>query len=807
MRKLNTIRSLVLLATLTLFSACDNSGSTGGGTSTPLAIEGAGVKGPLANAIVNVYPYDASQAGFKGAVAATASTDGNSAITGLALPFPLTPPYLIEFTSDANTTDLTTGIAPVIGTLRSVITQTSLDKGEQIYASPLTTMAVDIAMSKSTTATTAAEFEALLTSAGKDVASTFGFGMPDSVDIFDTPPLIDDTTTSDEAQGDVAAYRSAIEAVSAIAFEMEKQSTGDVQTVLSELSMDLADGEIDGKLDGVGSTVFGSTALDVLAQDPATLIIPNTNQTVGEVQAILVSEKETTGASSISTAAIETGGTVVTNTAPAETNPDIDGDGVLNIDDAFPLNANESTDSDNDGIGDVADLDDDNNGILDVDEGQAAVITATDTDGDGIPDDAPDNCIANYNPSQTNSDDDEDGDVCDTDDDNDGVLDTADLFPTDPAEQSDADKDGIGDVADTDDDNDSRLDTVEDLAGDSEDHDNDGIPNREDIDSDNDGVLDTVDLAPYNDAIKSDFAPTSINASVSTDEDNFVSIELKATDEIDDVALTALIYTVTQGPLNGSISGVAPNLSYTPSADFNGNDSISFTATDSAGKVSNTASVSITVNPVNDSPVGVADAATTDEDTAVTTINVLLNDTDVESDVLSVSTGDPTATKGTVLNNGDGTFTYTPNANSNGTDSFTYALIDGNGGEASATVTVTIAPVNDLPTIAGTPATTIANGVAYSFTPTANDVDGEALTFSILNPPAWAGFDEADGKLSGTPPLSAAGSTFSNIIISATSGSDTVALPAFGIIVDEAQTGTQDAVWDNFNWDDGSTWK
>ena len=808
MRKSNTIKSLIILGTLTLLSGCWLDSNSSAETATSRSIQGAGVKGPLANAVVNVYTYDATQAGLKGSVAATASTDASSAISGLALPFPLNPPYIIEFTSDAGTTDVTTGMAPVIGTLRSVITQSMLDQGEQIYASPLTTMAVDIAISNSTPATTTVEFEALLAGSAKQVVSSLGFGMSGSVDIFDTPPLIDETTTTDASQSDVAAYRSAIEAVTAVAFEMEKQSSGDVQTVLSELSLDLADGVIDGTIDGSPSEVFGGTTLDVLAQAPETLVIPNTNppQTVAEVQAILVSEKLTTG-STTATEAIDTGGTVTTTTTPAETNSDIDGDGVLNIDDAFPLNKDESADNDKDGIGDNADLDDDNNGILDVDEGSTPAPTAADTDGDGILDAAPDNCIANYNPSQIDTDEDGEGNVCDTDDDADGTLDTVDLFPTDSTEQTDADKDGIGDNADTDDDNDELLDSAEDAAGDSIDHDNDSIPNREDIDSDNDGVLDTVDVAPYNDAITFNFAPTGVNASIATDEDIAVAIVLAATDEIDDAAATALIYTVTEDPSNGTIAGDAPNLTYTPTANYHGNDSISFTATDSTGKVSNTASVSITVNPVNDPPVGVSNSATTDEDTEVTTVNVLINDTDVDGDILSVVSGNPTATKGSVVNNNDGTFTYTPNANSNGSDSFTYTLNDGNGGEASATVSVTIVALNDLPTISGTPTTTILDGVNYSFTPAGADVDGQDVTFSITNMPDWAAFSEATGTLSGTPPASAVGGNFSNITISVSSGADKVDLPPFTITVNPSQTSPGGAVWNSFNWNDGSTWQ
>ncbi|MGB1311501.1 MAG: hypothetical protein ACPG47_09830, partial [Leucothrix sp.] len=288
MRKANTIKSFVILAVFSQLSACWwDSDSSDDNAMTSRSIKGAGVKGPLANAIVKVYAYDASQAGFKGNVTATAATDASSAITGLNLPFPLNPPYIIEFTSGANTIDVTTGMAPVIGTLRSVITQTSLDKKEQIYASPLTTMAVDIAISRSTAATTAPQFENMLAESAKQVVSTVGFGMPGSIDIFDTPPLINATTTTNAEQGDVAAYRSAIEAVTAVAFEMEKQSTGDVQAVLSELSMDLADGAIDGMIGGSPSTVFSGTTLDVLAQAPESLVIPNTNppQKVSDVQA------------------------------------------------------------------------------------------------------------------------------------------------------------------------------------------------------------------------------------------------------------------------------------------------------------------------------------------------------------------------------------------------------------------------------------------------------------------------------------------------------------------------------------------
>ncbi|HEY9183125.1 MAG TPA: putative Ig domain-containing protein [Gammaproteobacteria bacterium] len=89
-------------------------------------------------------------------------------------------------------------------------------------------------------------------------------------------------------------------------------------------------------------------------------------------------------------------------------------------------------------------------------------------------------------------------------------------------------------------------------------------------------------------------------------------------------------------------------------------------------------------------------------------------------------------------------------------------------------------PANRAPTIAGTPPTSVVVGSAYTFTPTASDADGNALTFAVANRPAWAAFDARTGRLSGTP---AATGTFANISISVSDGVATAALPAFTIAV------------------------
>ncbi len=104
------------------------------------------------------------------------------------------------------------------------------------------------------------------------------------------------------------------------------------------------------------------------------------------------------------------------------------------------------------------------------------------------------------------------------------------------------------------------------------------------------------------------------------------------------------------------------------------------------------------------------------------------------------------------------------------------------------------APANPPPTISGTPATSANAGTAYSFTPTASDPNGNALTFSIQNPPSWASFNTQSGNLSGTPGSGDAG-TYSNIIISVSDGTSSASLPAFSIIVTQVANGSATVSW------------
>ena len=186
-------------------------------------------------------------------------------------------------------------------------------------------------------------------------------------------------------------------------------------------------------------------------------------------------------------------------------------------------------------------------------------------------------------------------------------------------------------------------------------------------------------------------APIAVSQTVTTNEDTATAVTLSATD-VDSPTLTYALGS----PSHGTLSGTAPNLTYTPGTDFNGNDSFIFTANDGT-LTSNVATVSITVNAANDAPVAHADSVTTNEDSAVT-FAVLANDTDVDGDSLAV-TGATNGAHGTTTANADNTISYTPGANYFGPDTFTYTVSDGHGGTATGTVTVTVQSVNDAPVV------------------------------------------------------------------------------------------------------------
>ncbi|MCC7200773.1 MAG: putative Ig domain-containing protein [Gammaproteobacteria bacterium] len=104
------------------------------------------------------------------------------------------------------------------------------------------------------------------------------------------------------------------------------------------------------------------------------------------------------------------------------------------------------------------------------------------------------------------------------------------------------------------------------------------------------------------------------------------------------------------------------------------------------------------------------------------------------------------------------------------------------------------AVVNKAPAISGSPSTSVNQDSSYAFQPSASDPEGQSLSFSVANKPAWASFDATTGKLSGTPCAADVG-TYAAITISVTDGTNSVALPAYALTVTQAVNGQITVAW------------
>src|SRR5207248_191734 len=257
----------------------------------------------------------------------------------------------------------------------------------------------------------------------------------------------------------------------------------------------------------------------------------------------------------------------------------------------------------------------------------------------------------------------------------------------------------------------------------------DSITNKE-----NDGTLNSNGARVTSTGRSVNGPPVANAQSVTTNQDTAKAISLTASD-VDGDPLT---YAVVAAPTHGALSGVAPNLTYTPSAGYFGPDSFTFKAND--GTVdSAAATVSLTVVHVNHAPVAAAQTVTTTEDTAKA---VVLTATDADGDPLTYSVvAGPThgALSGTAPN-----LTYTPALNYNGPDSFTFTAKDATLVSTTATVTTTVTPANDAP-VANAQSVTTAEDTAAPIVLTASDVDGDPLTYAVATQPTH-------GTLSGTAP-------------------------------------------------------
>ena len=236
-----------------------------------------------------------------------------------------------------------------------------------------------------------------------------------------------------------------------------------------------------------------------------------------------------------------------------------------------------------------------------------------------------------------------------------------------------------------------------------------------DVHNDDGGSSATVDITvtSVNDH------PVAVDDDVEINEDATSDFDVLANDtDVDDGNGALSISGNPTDGAHGTTTVVGGKVRYNPAADFHGTDTFTYTVSDGHVGGTDTGTVNVTIDPVNDAPVAHNDTKPVVEDTT-TTLDIVGNDDDVDGDTLHVlSIGTPPTQGSVTITNGGADVSYDPNQDATGSDSFTYTVSDGNGGTDAATVSITITAVNDPP---------IANddsAMVMEDTPTAIDVLG-----------------------------------------------------------------------------------
>ncbi len=190
---------------------------------------------------------------------------------------------------------------------------------------------------------------------------------------------------------------------------------------------------------------------------------------------------------------------------------------------------------------------------------------------------------------------------------------------------------------------------------------------------------DTTALPPFTITVTGNTSPVAVDDNVVGTEDNASLIAVLSNDTDAD-GNTLSILSITQ-PTNGGASISGTSVSYTPNADYFGTDMFTYITTDGMGGTA-TATVTIVITPVNDTPIAVPDSASTTQGNGVT-INLLDNDSGLGDGSIVVTITSSTS-DGTLLNNSDGTVHYTPNTEFTGTDAFIYQIEDADNQTATA---------------------------------------------------------------------------------------------------------------------------
>lgn len=214
------------------------------------------------------------------------------------------------------------------------------------------------------------------------------------------------------------------------------------------------------------------------------------------------------------------------------------------------------------------------------------------------------------------------------------------------------------------------------------------------------------------------------------------SVLTNDTDAEGDALTAAIVSNPTNGALTLNANGT---FSYTHNGGESTSDSFTYKAFDGTDYSGNVV-VSITITPVNDTPVANSDNYTVLQDSIANVLTILSNDTDpdIPANTLTITGVDTTGTKGTVVNNGT-SVSFTPTAAYTGNTTFSYTISDGNGGTASAIVTVAVNMINKAPDAVNDTFSILEDSGANVLAVLANDTDpnvGDIITIINVTAPA-----------------------------------------------------------------------
>ncbi len=263
-----------------------------------------------------------------------------------------------------------------------------------------------------------------------------------------------------------------------------------------------------------------------------------------------------------------------------------------------------------------------------------------------------------------------------------------------------------------------------------------------DLDGETDTGLLTITVNAVNDY------PTAVDDTATTNEEEEIEIDALENDwDIDadedlnkTPGATLTILSVGNGA-HGMATTDGSSILYMPNDDYNGTDTLTYVLTD--GRLTREAKIVITIRQVNDPIVAVDDVASTNDEDLVS-IDVLANDTDVDtdrelnedalrlrSDFVITTVSDPAHGTARIVS---GKVEYTPEDRFAGTDSFNYTVSDGNGSTASASVQITVYSVNDppeTPVVSTPPAGDRSDRRGGTVNWSGFDIDGDVLAYRL----------------------------------------------------------------------------